>query len=84
MALRINTYHKGIPVNQVYLTVELPTVALDKLSISFGVWLRSNPGQEQFEAMTYEAPYSLDAGDPFEQAYLHLKTLPEFQGCTDC
>jgi hypothetical protein len=84
MAIRIDTVHKGIPVIQAYVTVELPTVSLDKASVSFGVWFRSSREHEQFHALTYEAPYSLDAGDPFAQAYEHLKTLPEFEGCVDC
>lgn len=84
MALHIDTTHKGIPVSQAYVTVELPTVALDKASISFGVWFRSSREHVHFHADTYQAPYSLESGDPFEQAYEHLKTLPEFEGCTDC
>lgn len=84
MAILIDTEYKGIPVTQAYVTVEMPTVALDKASISFGVWFRSGPGQERFHAETYDAPYAIDSGDPFAQAYGHIKMLPEFEGGTDC
>lgn len=84
MALRINTTFKNIPVNQAYVTVELPQISLDKSMVEFGVWYRTNQGEEQFHCVSYASPYSLTAGDPFEQAYLYLKALPEFAGCTDC
>jgi hypothetical protein len=28
--------------------------------------------------------YDIDGENPVRQAYLHLKTLPEFAGATDC
>jgi hypothetical protein len=32
----------------------------------------------------YEFPLNLDGPNPIKQAYLYLKTLPEFSGATDC
>lgn len=32
----------------------------------------------------YDFTLDLDGGNPIKQAYLHLKTLPEFAGATDC
>ena len=84
MALRINTMFKNIPINQAYVTVELPQISLDKSTVEFGVWYRTERGQEQFHAESLSAPYTLSADDPFKQAYEYLKTLPEFIGCTDC
>jgi hypothetical protein len=37
-----------------------------------------------FYSKEYSAPYDLDGPNPIRQAYLHLKTLPEFAGATDC
>ena len=84
MALLIDTTHKGIPVKDAYVTVVMPTVSLDKSLVSFGVWYSADREHEHFHADTREAPYSLAHGDPFEQAYKHLKALPEFEGATDC
>jgi hypothetical protein len=32
----------------------------------------------------YSCAYDLDGANPIRQAYLHLKTLPEFANATDC
>ena len=32
----------------------------------------------------YSAEYNLDGPNPIKQAYLHLKTLPEFSDAEDC
>ena len=37
-----------------------------------------------FAAKTMQCPYVLDGDNPIRQAYMHLKTLPEFAGATDC
>lgn len=84
MAFRINTSYKNIAIYQSYATVELPQISLDKSSVEFGVWYRVDRGGECFHAVTHVAPYTLDGGDPFEQAYLHLKSLKEFEGAEDC
>lgn len=34
--------------------------------------------------MQATAAYDIAGENPFRQAYLHLKTLPEFAGATDC
>lgn len=84
MALLIDTTQKGIPVTGAYVTVVMPTVSMDKATVSFGVWYSADREHDHFHADTKNAPYSIDAGDPFAQAYIHLKTLPEFEGCEDC
>ena len=33
---------------------------------------------------TYIFPYDLEGPNPIKQAYLHLKTLPEFADAIDC
>lgn len=85
MALTVDLSFKGISVFGAYAVVMLPQISADKESIGFGVWFRSSESEsEHFHAVTYNAPYSLSGGDPFEQAYCHLKTLPEFADATDC
>lgn len=84
MALLIDTTHKGIPVTGAYVTVVMPTVSTDKATVSFGVWYSADRDHEHFHADTKKAPYSIDSGDPFKQAYDHLKTLQEFELAEDC
>ena len=41
-------------------------------------------GLPSFFDASYQADLSLDGPNPIKQAYLHLKTLPEFSGAVDC
>jgi len=34
--------------------------------------------------MEYSSPYDINGNNPIAQAYMYLKTLPEFAGATDC
>ena len=36
------------------------------------------------ETKTYNCAYALDGSNAIAQAYVHLKTLPEFVGAVDC
>ena len=84
MALTLPMDYKGISVPSARVSVVMPAIALDKSSMSFGVWYRSSPESEVFNAATYSAPYSIEGETPFRQAYEHLKSLPEFAGAIDC
>lgn len=85
MALLVDTNYKGVPVFGAYVTVELPTVGRQKDKVEFGVWFRAtSDSPEPFHSVTHEAPYTLEGGDPFLQAYSYLKTLPEFADAIVC
>lgn len=85
MALKVDTHYKGIDIKGAYVTVELPTVGRHKETVEFGVWYRADVSSpEPFHTATHVGPYTLDGGDPFEQAYAYLKTLPDFALATDC
>lgn len=81
MALTINSDHIGIPVDNAYVTVVVPSV--DKTSMLFGVYFRAKPGADPFKAVTHEAPYDLEGENPYKQAYAFLKGLDGFAGCAD-
>ena len=37
-----------------------------------------------FNTKTYSCAYDINGENPIKQAYLYLKTLPEFASATDC
>lgn len=84
MAIRIDAEFQGIQVPQSYVVVTRPTISLDKTTVSYGLWYKATPEDQFFKAENRVAPYSLSGSDPFAQAYTHLKTLAEFDGCIDC
>lgn len=63
---------------------------VESVSISgkdrIGFWLKSYKNLENtaFAEKPMVAPYNLTGENPIKQAYMHLKTLPEFAGATDC
>lgn len=84
MALKLDVTHRGLSIKDSYVVVVMPTISTGKDSLEFGVWYKAGAEHEQFMAANYSAPYDLDGNNPFEQAYEHLKTLPEFKNATDC
>jgi hypothetical protein len=84
MALKIDTEYKGIPVAGAYVSLNLSCISADKTEVFVCALYRSAKGAEVFHAADFSAPYDLEGANPFVQAYEHLKTLPEFEGCTDC
>ncbi|MDY7569416.1 hypothetical protein QN377_05090 [Pseudomonas sp. CCC4.1] len=86
MALKINTTFKGIPVMEAYCTVDMLSISTGKNLMGFHVLYRSSAEDAVFDTKVFSAPYSLDAGNPFEQAYAYLKISgePEFANCKDC
>lgn len=40
--------------------------------------------KKPFDYKVIDAPYDLKKGNPFEQGYIYLKTLPEFADAVDC
>lgn len=84
MALKLDVTHRGLSIKDSYVVVVMPTISTGKDSLEFGVWYKAGAEHEQFLASNYSAPYDLYGGNPFEQAYKHLRTLPEFSGAADC
>jgi len=56
----------------------------DKSEMMFLVsWSESASGSK-LKQVAYKCPVNLDGENPMRQAYLYLKTLPEFAEATDC
>jgi hypothetical protein len=51
---------------------------------SYAVNPNEHPDVEPISSDVVSAPYNLDGVNPFEQAYLYLKTLPDFANAVDC
>lgn len=84
MALRKSVIFKGIPVPNAYITVVTPTIHSGNKDMSFGIQYSVDAGNPAFFADSGACLYDLKGGNPIEQAYAHLKTLHEFEGCLDC
>lgn len=80
MALLINWKFKGLTLEGAYVRIVSPMIGPSKDRISFGVHYHVDPAEEVLHAETREAPYSLQGGNPFEQAYDFLLAQEEFAG----
>lgn len=83
MALIKDVEYKGLLAKSAYVAVVLPSISISKETMEFGVWYKAHQGGEVFHAETHTAPYLVDGGNPFDQAYAYLKGLPSFAGCLD-
>lgn len=84
MAIEKTIEFKGITVVDAHITAVMPAISIGNRTMTFGVQYRSSAGAEVFQSEIMESPYSLDGGNPVEQAYEHLKSLPAFDGAIDC
>lgn len=84
MALTQPTKYRDLVSPATYLVVGGLSINSDKATMTFMLHHRATPESVEFYAENYFAPYTLDGPDPFEQAYIHLKALPEFADATDC
>lgn len=84
MALKksITTVH-GINLADAYIRVEALHLAT-KSVIAFNACVYADPIKPMVDGRHVECAYALDGANPMEQAYAHLKTLPEFAGAADC
>ena len=71
-----------VETNDVYIKVSF--VAGSKHKIKACVDFLDKEKNALFGSKEYEFPVNLDGPNPIKQAYLHLKTLPEFSDATDC
>ena len=70
----VDAYHK---VNSIQIA--------DKTRIVFNVAVcKSQDERHVFSVLSFECAYNIDGANPIAQAYLHLKSLPEFVDAQDC
>lgn len=84
MALKVDFDFRGIPVKGAYAEVTHMGFSPSKDEHYFTLIYRAGKDAPEIHAHGYSAPYDIDGPNPFEQAYAYLKTLPEFEGATDC
>jgi hypothetical protein len=84
MALQLTkTTQSGIEVKNAYIRVDQLSLS-GKNNITFKVNSYKDKSLPAFEENFYGCAYDLNSENPIKQAYLHLKTLPEFAGAVDC
>jgi hypothetical protein len=81
MALNKTIDYKGITITDAYHRVW--AVTLTKTEISFGLGIHASADADMLDSTSHTCAYSLAGSNPIQQAYEHLKTLPEFSGATD-
>jgi hypothetical protein len=86
MALQLNKAIKtehGFEVTEAYCRVE--DVKVNKTTAYCVLRkYKDNTGVSHFAEDGIAYSYALNGGNPIKQAYDYLKTLPEFEGATDC
>lgn len=84
MALQLTkTTKSGIEVKNAYIRVDQLSLS-GKEDITFKVNSYKDKSLPAFEEDFYGCHYDINGENPIKQAYLHLKTLPEFSDATDC
>jgi len=73
----------GIKVPGAYRRVEGITI-IGKTEINFQVRSYNDVTLPAFADESHSCPYAMGGSNPFDQAYVYLKTLPEFAGAVDC
>jgi hypothetical protein len=56
----------------------------DKVRMTFVVSWSESAGESAIRQSTFGCAVDLNGDNPIRQAYLHLKTLPEFADAVDC
>lgn len=81
--MKKTTTYFGIEVLNAYHRVEgVRIVAKNKLQ--FQVRVSIDGLAPHFSDTEYECAYDLNGKNPIEQAYIFVKTLPEFENAIDC
>ena len=84
MALnKSTTTLQGLEVIDAYHRVE-ELCLVTKQTMTFHVRSYKNVAFLSFADNGYYCAYDINGENPIKQAYLHLKTLPEFATATDC
>ena len=84
MALKLTKItESGLEVKDAYIRVEQISLR-GKENISFQIKAYKNKNLPSFEENFYGCAYDINGENPIKQAYLHLKTLPEFVDAVDC
>jgi hypothetical protein len=85
MALqKTTTTPQGFTANNAYHRIEAVRIS-GKTNMQFNVYSHIDKETVPFFAeYLFDCPYDLNNENPIKQAYLYVKTQPEFEGATDC
>ena len=78
----INFHGQDVVFKDAYITVLSATV--NRETVSATVEIRAKKGGDIVESQAHFFDHDLGGSNAIKQAYLHLKTLPEFEGAVDC
>lgn len=85
MALALNTSYWGVQSVPAYISIMHGHLSVNQTELTFKVTYKVGSKEgPTLKSSGYAAPYTLSGDNPFVQAYNYLKTLPEFDGSTDC
>lgn len=85
MALQKTTQTSfGIEVVDAYHRVEgLRIINKDQIAFQIRSY-KDNSGLPHFSDQSMGCSYNINGDNPIKQAYDYVKTLPDFENCTDC
>ena len=84
MAIKKTTItQQGFNAVDAYHRVEGTQVSKDTITFQVRSY-KDNSGLPHFADASFNCAYDIAGSNPIAQAYVHLKTLPEFAGATDC
>jgi len=84
MALKLTKQtSEGLTAIDAYHKIENVTLQ-NKNIIIFNVKSYANIDFPEFNTKQFSCDYNINGENPIKQAYLHLKTLPEFADAVDC
>jgi hypothetical protein len=81
MALSKTITFKGVAIPDAYHRVF--GVSVTKETVSFSLGVHASTDSQMLSSTSYACAYDLNGNNPIQQAYEHLKTLPEFAGAAD-
>lgn len=85
MALKMDLITEtGFDAPSAYIRVVNVAIS-GKNAMAFDVTCNRNAESiKSFDVFHYSCPYCIEGENPIRQAYLHLKSLPEFADAEDC
>lgn len=78
----VNNFGESTVFTDAYVRVLRTSATKDSCVTTYAI-LKSAEGRK-LEERIVDFPLDLDGPNPIKQAYLHLKTLPEFADAIDC
>lgn len=64
--------------------IKVARVECTKQENNFLIELKKDSNSDPYQLQYINASYDINGENPIKQAYLHLKTLPEFSDAIDC